>query len=117
MQKNSFARLFSRARRGRLEDRPLHVQQAFLTEAGGDRSRLDRRLGLAELSRPFAPPTSMCLDSKYLDVKISTNEKPRDTKDGRRRFGHAPVARVDEGASDASAPGEPEHRVVGRGPL
>src|SRR6266568_2320131 len=48
-------------------------------------------------------------------LRYMQNEKRRDKKEGRRRFGHASVARDDEGAPGTRPPGDSEDRLESRG--
>src|SRR2546422_5533661 len=57
------------------------------------------------------------LDTKYLHIKILPDETRATKKAGGRRLGHPPLVSADEGASDARAPGDAQHRVVRGGPL
>src|SRR5712691_10358927 len=70
--------------------------------------RTSRKIQFLRLASRFAYD----LTSSIFMLRYMQDEKRRDKKEGRRRFGHAPVARDDEGAPGTRPPGDSEHRVA-----
>src|SRR5258705_8633725 len=66
----------------------------------------------SRLRGAFYPLTSCIFTLRYMQ-----DEQRRTKREGRGRFGHAPVARADEGAPGPRAPGGPEYRVLRGGPV